>query len=192
MFSIWIATLHSFQWFVLLLHDVVRPFGINRISTMSVKYSWLHRACCAMTKWVLWKACDQTATIRKIGELANFPWGIPQKGLGKVMIFLRLSGGIQYLSYTSSPLIFDPNIQQVEKNVCLRRAVLLTISSHNTRLPTFDLRGELLPTGQGQHWTWSCYPPPTKHSVPGQTYKLVNAMLILSHSAGEVIDSWKK
>ena len=115
MFSIWIATLHSFQWFVLLLHEVVRPFGINRISTMSVKYSWLHRACCAMTKWVLWKACDQTATIRKIGELANFPWGIPQKGLGKVMIFLRLSGGIQYLSYTSSPLIFDLNIQQVEK-----------------------------------------------------------------------------
>ena len=64
---------------------------------------------------------------------------------------LRLSGGIQYLSYTSSPLIFDLNIQQVEKNVCLRRAVLLTISSHNTRLPTCDLRGELLSTGQGQH-----------------------------------------
>lgn len=35
--------------------------------------------------------------------------------------------------------------------MCLRRAVLLTISSHNTRLPTCDLRGELLCTGQGQH-----------------------------------------
>lgn len=45
--------------------------------------------------------------------------------------FLRLSGGIQYLSYTSSPLIFDLNIQQVEKK-CVPAAFLYFWRFHRT------------------------------------------------------------
>jgi hypothetical protein len=52
---------------------------------------------------------------QKNGRTGEFSMGHTPKRAWESNDFLRLSGRIQYLSYTSSPLIFDLNIQQVEK-----------------------------------------------------------------------------
>ena len=108
----------------------------------------------------------------KLENWRIFHGAYPKKGLGKKIFFVLVRGYPVPQLHQLTPYLRSKHPAGWEKMCACGVSVLLTssddfIAQHETSYMWSTWRVAIYRS----RTTWSCYPPPTKHSVPGQTEK---------------------